>query len=592
MKRFMSNAKQLIKAMIQFKPIYFFYVSIFIISTTLVTWLLITLPRIALSMLETQNVNWNLLIIYFVLLFGASFLLALSKYKFSPITAFIRFHFLSRVFKQKLTIPYELYDNPERLNQMWDYYRPLTGLAGVQGFFMQGAIFLSQMGIVIVAAVMLLQLNVFLFLLVIGWSFIQMVLSYKIAIWFDVLQQKNIDTYRRFEYFEQVTGDFAYGKEIRTQSLQSYFSSFYTQLFNPIISIFKTHEQHVFLLKLAEGVYQFIRDYLMYAIFIYMYINGTIGLAVFSSYLVLLSQLNSAIKKMMDALSVLFENQDVTAKMLGFLSLQVDETKHDPIVLEDQWTLEFKDVCFKYPNTDYVVFDHLNFIIKSQTKIAIVGLNGAGKTTMMKLLMRLYEPTSGSILLNGININEYEVSSYMSLFAPVFQDIYLYAFTVKENLCFDLVFDKEKAISLLKQTNVYDKLNQTDDFFNQEMTRYINQDGIMLSGGESQKFVMARALYYQRPILVLDEPTSALDAIAEASFYQQLSDIAKDKTMFFISHRLASTTFCDTIILIEHKGIKEWGTHQQLMALKGRYYDLFNIQSKYYKEDSQDEQNS
>jgi ATP-binding cassette subfamily C protein len=269
--------------------------------------------------------------------------------------------------------------------------------------------------------------------------------------------------------------------------------------------------------------------------------------------------------------------------MFDFLDMKDEKQEGKNIQIVDDWNIEFKNVSFHYPGSEKYIYKHLNFTIQKGKKIAVIGLNGVGKTTMMKLLMRLYEPTNGEILLNGVNIKEYALNEYYDLFAPVFQEINLFPYSMKDNLVFGDEIEEKVARDIFKQVGLDKKLS--DYSMDQMMTKYLDEDGLLLSGGESQKFVMARAVCSKHPILILDEPTSALDAIAEYEFYDKINHEYKDKTILFISHRLASTSFCDEIILVDDQNISEYGTHEELMKRKGKYYDLYQIQSKYYREE-------
>ena len=262
-----------------------------------------------------------------------------------------------------------------------------------------------------------------------------------------------------------------------------------------------------------------------------------------------------------------------------------------PIPLLKPYTIEFKKVSFKYPNSERYIFKDLSFKIKAGERLAIVGINGAGKTTLVKLITRLYEPTDGEILLDGINVKNLDRAKYFDLFSVVFQDIKVLAFTVGENVAIQNrdVLDRARVMECLEQAGIKDKIASLKHGIETPMLKGLEEEGIELSGGQNQKLALARALYKNGDIVILDEPTSALDPLAEYEIYQNFDALIGDKTAIYISHRLSSTRFCDAIAFFENGEILEYGTHEELLAKKGRYAEMFNIQAQYYQLESVEE---
>lgn len=251
--------------------------------------------------------------------------------------------------------------------------------------------------------------------------------------------------------------------------------------------------------------------------------------------------------------------------------------------LKQPVSIEFRDVSFSYEGkTEKKILDHFNLKINAGEKLALVGANGAGKTTFVKLLCGMYEPDEGSILIGGIDRTEFPKEELYKLFSAVFQEPFILPVTVAENLTLENDYDSERAWNALLKAGLYETFHKKgvtmDTFFDKD----IDEDGLKLSGGEEQRFLLARALYKDAPILVLDEPTAALDPIAESEIYDHYSQYSNGKTAVFISHRLASTRFSDRIVLLGEGGILEEGSHQELMDLKGAYADMFEMQSRYY----------
>ena len=245
--------------------------------------------------------------------------------------------------------------------------------------------------------------------------------------------------------------------------------------------------------------------------------------------------------------------------------------------------IEFRDVSFAYPGTEKKILDHINITIEPGEHLSIVGLNGAGKTTFIKLLCRLYDPTGGVILLDGVDIREYDYADYMSQFAPVFQDFKLFCVSLKENITLQEKDDTDlsELLKLVELDGFAGKLKKGTDTC---IYKFFDEEGVEPSGGEQQKMAIARALYKQSPIVILDEPTAALDPIAEYEIYRQFHTLVGGKTAFYISHRLSSCKFCDKIAVFSEGKIAEYGNHEELAAIpNGIYAEMFEAQAQYYR---------
>lgn len=244
---------------------------------------------------------------------------------------------------------------------------------------------------------------------------------------------------------------------------------------------------------------------------------------------------------------------------------------------------EFSDVSFTYPETETQILNHLNLKISAGEHLAVVGINGSGKSTMIKLLCRLYDPSEGKITLNGIDIREYDYAEYLKLFGIVFQDFKLLAFPVGENIACSESYDEEKVWKCLEMAGIKERIEELPKKLGQSVYKLYEKDGIDFSGGEEQKLAIARALYKDAPFVILDEPTAALDPIAESEIYSRFNEIAGNKTTVFISHRLSSCRFCDRIVVFDDGKIIQNGTHEELLSdSEGKYSKLWNAQAQYY----------
>lgn len=250
-----------------------------------------------------------------------------------------------------------------------------------------------------------------------------------------------------------------------------------------------------------------------------------------------------------------------------------------------RYEVEFRDVSFRYPGSDIWALRHVNMKFKVGKRLAIVGENGSGKTTFIKLLCRLYDPQEGQILLNGIDIRKYRYDDYMGIFSVVFQDFQLICQPLGNNVAGSMEYDRERVKRALIDAGFADRLAAMEKGLDTMLYKNLSEDGVEVSGGEAQKIAIARALYKDAPFIILDEPTAALDPIAEAEIYSKFDEIAGDKTAVYISHRLSSCKFCDEIAVFHEGAVVQQGSHAELLADRGgKYYALWNAQAQYYTE--------
>ena len=266
-----------------------------------------------------------------------------------------------------------------------------------------------------------------------------------------------------------------------------------------------------------------------------------------------------------------------------------EKTMADVMAGKEHQSLEivFDHVTFRYPGTEKNIFTDLNFTIHAGERLAIVGVNGAGKSTLVKLMTGLFAPTEGHIYINGVNLTDLKKEELYSLYSAVFQDVNILAFPIRENVgCASEGVDDARVQTALEKVGLWKKVEGFEKGLDQMMLKVIEEDGTDFSGGERQKLSIARGLYKDAPMVIMDEPTAALDALAEAEIYENFSSLVEGKTAVYISHRLASTRFCDKIALFDADGLAEYGSHEELMEQKGKYYDMFVIQGKYYQEEA------
>lgn len=250
--------------------------------------------------------------------------------------------------------------------------------------------------------------------------------------------------------------------------------------------------------------------------------------------------------------------------------------------LSGSFEIEFKNVSFKYPGAESYALQNVNLKIKNGRHLAVVGRNGSGKTTFIKLMCRLYDVTDGEILINGVNIKNYTRDSIVNLYSVVFQDFKIFSVSLKDNVCANTDFEGDRFYACLENANIKDRAERLPNKENTYLYKDLDKSGVEISGGEAQKIALTRALYKDAPIVVLDEPTAALDPIAENEIYSRFNTFVQNKTVIYISHRLSSCAFCDEIAVFDKSRLVESGTHQDLLAADGKYAHLWNAQAKYY----------
>lgn len=394
---------------------------------------------------------------------------------------------------------------------------------------------------------------------------------------------------RKRRYFYETCYDFAYGKEIRVFRLENKLAQDYKRRSYNYITVMKQIANRRFAVGLFELLMLLLQDGLAYYFVIKAYFDKTISLGDVSFYVGAIIALSTTLRSISSTLTEMNTSSRLTKDYFDYIddkSLFALKGNRKALPHEETLEIEFKNVSFKYPRTDKYIFKNFNFKINKGEKLAVVGINGAGKSTLVKLMTGLFLPTEGDIFVNGINIKDFSDKEYRKMFSVVFQEVNIYATTVLKNVIGtdDSEEAREKGIECLRLVGLEEKIESLPQKYETQLLKVIEENGIELSGGQNQKIAIARALYKDGNMVILDEPTASLDALAEAEIYQNFDKLVKNKTAVYISHRLASTKFCDKIALFDGEGLKEYGSHEELMQLKGKYYQMFMTQGKYYQE--------
>lgn len=548
------------------------------------------LTKVPLDQVNLSNLTW-ILVLFLAVEFIIPFLMNLNWMFLLHNENMLNKYWKKLMGDKMMQMRFYHLENPDVLDQISKAQDGLLGYGNNLGGF-QALInniisilsnFLSVVGIIYIIA----QINIWLIFILIGivglrlWNQSQ-IKKLNIQQW---EERKRMN--RENEYYSSLLTDFKYGKDIRLYACKDLLITKNKEYIEDTYQYQIKINQKFKKLTIIDNLFNMINQLLTYGYVAYYFIQSYISIAQYSLYVTSINTFISSSYSIFNSFLNIRQNTKMMSEFKKFMEIDatyqegnVKINPNDPIVLE------FKDVSFAYPNTTEYVLRHINYRMEGQKKISIVGENGAGKSTFIKLLMRLYDPTEGEILLNGINIKEIPIQDYYALFSVVFQDYQLIGFNLGEQITSSDTFDEEKVLQILSEVQFNHKMENLQKGLATSMLKYFDDQGIELSGGESQKIAIARALFKDGKILILDEPTSALDPLAEYEIYSQFHKMTQGKLTFYISHRLSSCRFCDEIMVLEHGEIVQLGHHDKLILdEKGKYFEMFKAQAKYYQDD-------
>ena len=450
----------------------------------------------------------------------------------------------------------------------------------------------SCIGFVVYLA-LLTNLNLWLAALVAATTAVSYFASKRINEWGYLHRSEELELTKRIEYANKTATSREFAKDIRRFGLRGWLEDLWGSTMRLYSAFCAKRERKYIWANIIDIVLTFLRNGIAYAFLIGITVKNGLPASQFLLYFAALSGFAQWVVEILDKLSVMHKQSLDISTIREFLDWDepFDLNGGERIAFEPnkQYEIRLDDVSFRYPKADKDTLSHINLTVHPGEKLAIVGLNGAGKTTLVKLVCGFLDPTEGRILLNGEDIRKFNRNDYYALFSAVFQEFSVLDVTVKENVaqCVDGI-DETRVWQCIDKAGLTEKIQSLPKGIETHLGRRVFKDGVEFSGGQTQRLMLARALYKNAPILVLDEPTAALDPIAENDIYQKYNDMTHGRTSFFISHRLASTRFCDRIIFVDGGKIAEEGTHDELLKNGGGYAYLFEVQSKYYRSDNQD----
>lgn len=434
---------------------------------------------------------------------------------------------------------------------------------------------------------LLSNLNVFLILFVVVTSVVGFVVSKHINEW-EYRHREEKEIYdKEISYFLAKPRQIQFAKDVRIFGLGTWLRELRTKSMKMFTAFIVRREKVYIWANVADVVMTLLRNVIAYVYLIWQTIEQGLSASEFLLYFTAVSGFTEWVTGILSEFSQLHKESIALSKVQEYLNIPEPFKFEDGIQppVADGYELKLENVSFCYPGTEKNILKNINLTIHPGEKLAVVGLNGAGKTTMIMLLCGFYDPTEGRVLLNGIDIREFNRRQYYELFSAVFQGSSIQDTTIAECVAQTATgIDIDKVMECLDKAGLTADIAKLSHGVETHFGREVYLDGVMFSGGQTQRLMLARALYKDGPILVLDEPTAALDPIAENDIYMKYSEMTAGKTALFISHRLASTRFCDRIIFVADGSIAEEGTHEELLAKNGAYANLFQVQSRYYRE--------
>ena len=503
---------------------------------------------------------------------------------------YVRLMIIKERIAKTLDMDYEALETPEMLDRLQKAKRATAGdWQGVQGMMTYMQVLFTQIISIIIAIIIMTSFDPLIILVIAVLSYIQF-------LYFEHIRKKDkkemwdamMPHWRKLEYMENVTTDFSYAKDIRLFGMKKFLAKKQKDVYDEELRHWiKSRQYWIYNSIFSHGI-SLVRQLIITGWLVYSVIAKDLSIGNFTLYLASAGAFSNAINEVLSALSALRERSAHTDDYRSFMDIPGDSGKDTiPVPKADKYVFTFENVSFKYKGQEKYALRNLNITIAAGEKLAVVGLNGAGKSTFIKLLLRLYDVTEGRILMNGTDIRRFDRAEYYRLFSPAFQDVTVFAFPMAENVSMSPPdeTDKNKAEKCVREAGLGDKMDKLEKGIDTELLKVLYDDGVDLSGGEKQKLALARALYKGSDIIVLDEPTAALDALAEYRLYKSFNGLVGNRTAVYISHRLSSTRFCDRVAMFKDGEMTETGTHEELMEKNGDYAEMFRVQAQYYVED-------
>ena len=496
----------------------------------------------------------------------------------------VRMRYAVAAFRKTLTTDYvniESFEGREKQKRAEAFYN--ARFSSGADFVEQCAHFLVCVIGVIASSVLLYKVNYFMILLIL----LTCVCEFFLLKILKTKQSETTDNYSKlsgkFEYFYKLSKNAEASKDIKLYGFSDYLVKTAADFIYQIEHINAKYTKQSAAISGVRALLNLVRELVAYAYLTYLVLKNRLSVSDFIFCFGIITGFSNWIMNLVFSFMEISRCCTDCALYREFVEESVSEGKPE-VDFGEVRSIEFSNVFFTYPASDTETIRNMSFKVNKGENIAIVGENGAGKTTAIKLLCGLYYPSEGDILINGRSSREFSSDSYFDLFSAVFQDYCFMPMTIAENITAEQSYDKERLFAAFDKAGITDKIDSLSEKENTLMVKDVYKNAADFSGGEKQKLLLAKAVYKNAPVLILDAPMAALAPISDNELYLKYNELTEDKISFFISHRLSSTRFCDRILFIKDGAVAESGTHEELMAKKGAYYRMYQTQSMYYRE--------
>ena len=452
---------------------------------------------------------------------------------------------------------------------------------GIEGFMRHNLDLLKSLLGLFVYTLIVGIMNWKILAMLVGMSAVSAAAAYGVTRYYEKIKDPLAEQEVTMGYINREVDDVQSGKDIRIFGLGKWIVGKYDLAIKKCRRLYFQRDIREYGSNMLDTALDAVRDLVCY-LYLILQLSQGMRISEFVFYLGLVAGFSNWIGMISKRVVSVKQESDNISELRNYLSLEEEAPSGVKLAETDRIEVVFDHVSYRYHGAEEETLHDVSFRLASGEKLALVGLNGAGKTTIVKLMSGLYLPTSGTVYVNGISTRALDRSAYFAKQAAIFQEPFQTSYNIAENIALEETYDRAKLWKVLAQAGLDEKVKSLDRQLDTHLGKDIAQDGIMLSGGEMQKLLLARALYREAQLILLDEPTAALDALAETEIYQKYQTLMQGKSVLFISHRLASTRFCDRILLLAEGRIQEQGTHEELMQEQGAYYQLFQVQSKYY----------